>query len=219
MNKIFVLFFFFCVNILVANPPLVIGVAGGTGSGKTTLAKQIASLLGNESVIIEQDCYYKDLSHLTLEERDLINFDDPNSLDFEKLSQDIAALKKGNSIEKPRYNFSFHAREMEATHVDPALVIIVEGILVLNDPELRDLCDLKIYVDTEDDVRILRRIERDIQERGRTFDSVKKQYFSTVKPMHNQYVEPSKYYADVIIPGDSDSTAFLNFLLFTQLKN
>lgn len=203
---------------MIANTPLVIGVAGGTGSGKTTLAKKMGSLLENESVIIEQDCYYKDLSHLSLEERDLINFDDPNSLDFEKLCQDITDLKNGKSINKPHYNFRSHSREIEATHVDSANVIIVEGILILNHPELRELCDFKIYVDTEDDVRILRRIERDIQERGRTFESIKNQYLTTVKPMHNQYVEPSKQHADVMISGNADSMAFLNFLLFTKLK-
>ena len=200
-------------NFLIAGTPLVIGIAGGTGSGKTTLAKKIqASLLPN-AVLIEQDCYYKDLSGLPPEEREQRNFDHPDSIDFETFCQDILTLKQGKPIQKPIYSFSTHARLPGATDVSPADVVIVEGILIFTEEKMRNLLDLKIYVQTDDDVRILRRIIRDIKERGRDFESVNRQYFATVKPMHVQFVETSKCYADVIIPGHTDTSAAVNLIL------
>jgi len=218
MNKTFLLCFLFFVNTLIANTPFVIGIAGGTGSGKTTLARKIEDLLDHKAILIDADSYYKDLSHLPSNERALANFDHPDSIDFGQLCQDISALKNGLSIDKPIYNFSTHSRESNTTHIEPTGVIIIEGILILSNKELCDLCDLKIFVDTDDDVRILRRAERDMRERGRSFASVLHQYTATVKPMHKQFVEPSKQRADVIIPGESDTSAALN-LIINGLKN
>jgi uridine kinase len=203
-----ILFFIFVLtsNVVTAKTPFVIGIAGGSGSGKTTFAKKLQKILIPNAVIIEQDCYYKDLSHLSFEERKTINFDHPHSIDFDSFCRDIAALKQGIEVQRPNYIFSLHTRTGETTLVEPADVIIVEGILIFSDSQMRELLDLKIYVHTDDDVRILRRIERDIEERGRDFASVKNQYLTTVKPMHNQFVEPSKQYADVIIPGNADTT-------------
>lgn len=212
MKKIFVILILFIANTLIAETPFVIGIAGGTGSGKTTLAKKIQSSLAN-AVLIEQDCYYKDLSHLPMQERQKTNFDHPNSIDFERLAQDILALKNGQPIDKPIYSFKTHSREGGSNRVEPANVIIVEGILVFTEEKIRDLLDLKIYVDTDNDIRILRRIERDILERGRDLLSVRDQYLSTVKPMHSQFVERSKQYADVIIPGESDTSIAVNLIL------
>lgn len=200
-------------NIILAGTPLIIGISGGTGSGKTTLAKKIQSSLVPNVVLMEQDCYYKDLSHLSAEERAETNFDHPNSIDFDCFCQDILALKQGSSIQKPIYSFSSHTRTTGTTPVASADIIIVEGILIFSDERLRDLFDLKIYVQTDDDVRILRRIQRDIHERGRDFESVYHQYLTTVKPMHNQFVEPGKQFADVIIPGAADTSAAVNLIL------
>ena len=212
VKKIFVLLILLVSGTLIAETPMVIGIAGGTGSGKTTLSRKIQSALPG-AVLIEQDCYYKDLSHLTPKERQQTNFDHPNSIDFERLSQDIMALKSGQPIDKPIYSFKTHSREAGSTHVEPANVIIVEGILIFTEEKMRNLFDLKIYVETDHDVRILRRIERDMQERGRDFANIKDQYLSTVKPMHTQFVEPSRLYADVIIPGESDTSAAVNLIL------
>ena len=201
-------------NILLAGgTPLIIGISGGTGSGKTTLAKKIQTSLVPNVVLMEQDCYYKDLSHLPSEKRAQTNFDHPNSIDFDCFSQDILALKQGHAIQKPIYSFSSHTRTTGTTEVASADIIIVEGILIFSEERMRDLFDLKIYVQTDDDVRILRRIQRDIHERGRDFESVYQQYLSTVKPMHNQFVEPGKQYADVIIPGAADTSAAVNLIL------
>lgn len=200
-------------NFLLAGSPLIIGISGGTGSGKTTLAKKIQSSLVPNVVLMEQDCYYKDLSHLPVEERAKTNFDHPNSIDFDYFCHDIQTLKQGDSIQKPIYSFSSHTRTSDTTEVTSADIIIVEGILIFSEERLRDLFDLKIYVQTDDDVRILRRIQRDIDERGRDFESIYQQYLSTVKPMHNQFVEPGKQYADVIIPGAADTSAAVNLIL------
>ena len=213
MLKLVLVFACLCSNILLAGPSLIIGISGGTGSGKTTLAKKIQSSLVPNVVLIEQDCYYKDLSHLTAEERAKTNFDHPNSIDFDCFCQDILTLKQGYSIQKPIYSFSSHTRTTGATEVASADIIIVEGILIFSEERMRDLFDLKIYVQTDDDVRILRRIQRDIHERGRDFESVYQQYLSTVKPMHNQFVEPAKQYVDVIIPGAADTSAAVNLIL------
>lgn len=213
MFKIFFTVLLLSSHLLMAGSPLVIGIAGGTGSGKTTLARKIQESLAPNVVLIEQDCYYKDLSHLPIEERAKTNFDHPNSIDFACFCQDILALKQGMTIDKPIYSFSTHTRLMGTTAIASADVIIVEGILIFTEEKMRDLFDLKIYVQTDDDVRILRRIERDIQERGRDFESVHHQYLTTVKLMHSQFVEPSKHFADVIIPGHADTSAAVNLIL------
>lgn len=179
---------------------LIVGVAGGTGSGKTTLAKKLAQTFSERSVLINQDNYYKDLSHLPEEERGNRNFDHPDSIDFELLKKHLLMLKNNQSIEIPIYNFHHHAREEFTQTVNPAEIIIVEGILLFSVPEIRELFDLKIFLETDDDIRLLRRIERDLQERSRDFNSVRDQYMTTVKPMHDAFVEPSKRHADVIIP-------------------
>ena len=213
MFKFFLGFLLLSSNVLVAGTPLVIGIAGGTGSGKSTLAHKIQSSLTPNVVLVEEDCYYKDLSHLSLEERAKTNFDHPNSIDFDCFCQDVQALKQGLSIKKPNYSFSSHTRTSDMNEVESADIIIVEGILILTDERMRDLLDLKIYVQTDDDVRILRRIERDIRERGRDLASIELQYLTTVKPMHNQFVEPSKHYADVIVPGHADTSAAVSLIL------
>lgn len=206
-------FLLFCAPVIAGESPIIIGIAGGTGSGKSTLAEKMQHSLAPNVVLVEQDAYYKDLSHLPIEERAETNFDHPNSIDFEKFSSDIAALKRGESIDRPIYSFKTHSRQENTVRIEPADVVIIEGILVLADENVRNLLDLKLYVETDDDIRILRRIERDIQERGRDLPSVHHQYVTTVKPMHNQFVEPSKQFADVIIPGGSDTAAALTLIL------
>ncbi len=203
----------FLPALCFAANPITIGIAGGSGSGKTTLAQTLASSLSAHVVLIEEDCYYKDLSHLPATERAKTNFDHPDSIDFDRFCHDIALLRKGQPIQKPIYDFKTHTRKKETKLVQPADIIIVEGILVLAEEKMRDLCDLKVYVKTDDDLRLLRRIERDINERGRDFASVQQQYLLTVKPMHMQFVEPTKQYADVIIPGGADTSAVVNLIL------
>jgi uridine kinase len=181
--------------------PLIVGIAGGSGSGKTTLVREILKLLPGQSVVvIPQDAYYKDNSPLSLEERRRINYDHPDSIDTDLLVKHLAVLKAGRSIERPTYDFTNYIRRPETVHVEPADVIIVEGILILENRRLRELMDLKLFVDTDADIRLIRRLTRDIQERGRTLDSVIQQYTETVRPMHLEFVEPSKRHADVIIP-------------------
>lgn len=209
----FTAFLFLSSTLLTAGTPLVIGIAGGTGSGKTTLATTIQNSLAPNVVLIQQDSYYRDLSHLIPEEREEANFDHPNAIDFDCLYQDILTLKQGKPIQKVSYNFSSHTRSSETSEIASADIIIIEGILVLTEDKIRSLLDLKIYVQTDDDVRILRRVQRDIKERGREFKSVYHQYISTVKPMHAQYVEPSKHYADLIIPGHADTSTAVNLIL------
>jgi uridine kinase len=183
------------------NRPLVIGMAGGSGSGKTTIAEAIVETVGADSVeLIQHDAYYRDLSHLSLEERIRTNFDHPDSLETDLLIAHLEQLRSGASIEHPVYDFSTHTRTDRTVQVDPERVVIVEGILVLSEPALRALMDLKIYVDTDADLRLLRRLRRDLIERGRTIESVLDQYMSTVRPMHLQFVEVSKRYADIIVP-------------------
>lgn len=181
--------------------PIVIGIAGGTGSGKTSIANKIIKTFKNKSVLlIKQDSYYLDQSHLTFEERLKTNYDHPRAFDNDLLMQQIHQLQRYEAINIPVYDYTVHTRSNETVHVAPKEVIILEGILVLEDEKLRDLMDIKIYVDTDADIRILRRMIRDIEERGRTIESVIEQYLSGVRPMHNQFVEPSKSYADIIIP-------------------
>ena len=181
--------------------PLVIGLAGGSGSGKTTIAQSVVDIVGPEHVIlIPHDAYYRDQSALPFEERARINYDHPDSLETELLAAHLKRLRAGESVERPVYDFSTHTRSDETVTIDPESVILVEGILILSEPELRDLMDLKVYVDTDPDLRLLRRLRRDLVERGRTVDSVIEQYQTTVRPMHIQFVEPSKRFADIIVP-------------------
>ncbi len=180
---------------------LIIGICGGTGSGKTTVARKILETVGADRVVyLQQDAYYKDLSHLPLEERHRVNFDHPDAIDTDLLIQHIEELRAGRAIEQPVYDFTTHTRRPETRHIEPRPIILVEGILVFENPRLRALMDLKIFVDTADDLRFIRRLLRDISERGRTVESVIRQYLETVRPMHLEFVEPSKRYADIIIP-------------------
>lgn len=181
--------------------PLVIGIAGGSGSGKTTVARRVEAALPSASVsMLEHDVYYRDRPDLTYEDRCQLNFDHPDSLETELLVQHLIDLKAGREVDMPVYDFKNHRRKEVAHRVHPTNVIIVEGILTFVDARLRDQLDIKIYVDTDADIRAFRRIRRDIEQRGRTFDSVREQYYRTVRPMHLQFVEPSKRWADLIIP-------------------
>ncbi len=194
--------------------PLVIGIAGGTGSGKTTVANVILERVGAKHIAyIPHDAYYKDILDLPAAQRDLINFDHPNSLDTELMIKHIQALKNGKSIELPVYDFKTHSRTTQTIHIQPQQVILVEGILIFVDAELRRLCDVKIFVDTDADIRFIRRLQRDIEERGRTTTSVVRQYLDTVRPMHLEFVEPSKRYADVIIPEGGLNTVAMDMVV------
>ncbi|NJB72258.1 uridine kinase [Saonia flava] len=186
---------------------LVIGIAGGTGCGKTTVVNQIVEELPeNEVAIISQDSYYKDLAHMTKEERGAVNFDHPNSIDFDLLISHLIELKKGNSIQKPVYSFVEETRMSETETVHPRKVIIVEGILVLSNPKLRELFDMKIFVHADSDERLIRRLQRDTRERGHNLEKVLYRYQTAVKPMHNEFIEPSKEFADIIIPNNHYNT-------------
>ncbi len=182
-------------------PRITIGVAGGTGSGKTTVANRILERVGAEHIAyIPHDAYYRNMEHLSYEERARINFDHPPSLETSLLVEHLRSLKRGGAVEIPIYDFTTHARTAETLHVEPAPIILVEGILIFVEPELREQLDVKLFVDTDADLRFIRRLGRDIDERGRTLASVIEQYLKTVRPMHLEFVEPSKRYADVIIP-------------------
>ncbi|MBH0229960.1 uridine kinase [Halobacillus yeomjeoni] len=181
--------------------PVVIGVAGGTGSGKTSVTRSIMQRFSDKTILmLEQDYYYKDQSHLPFEERLQTNYDHPLAFDNDLLIDHLNQLIEQKSVEKPTYDYKMHTRSEETVHVEPKEVIIVEGILVLEDERLRDMMDIKVFVDTDADVRIIRRMMRDINERGRTLDSVIDQYINVVRPMHLQFVEPTKRYSDIIIP-------------------
>lgn len=181
--------------------PILIGIAGGSGSGKSTVTNELVELIDDDKVaVIAQDSYYKSQNTLPYEQRVETNYDHPFAFDNDLLIEHLNKLKKGESIEMPIYDFEIHNRKEETKHVEPREVIILEGILILNEEEIRDLLDIKVFVDTDSDVRIIRRILRDIKERGRSLESVILQYMSTVRPAHMQFVEPSKRYADVIIP-------------------
>ncbi len=199
---------------------LIIGIAGGTGSGKTTVVNNILKNLNTENVlVISQDSYYKDHKELSFEERSKMNFDHPRSIDFELLTNDILKLKNGQSIEQPVYSFITHSRQDETILTYPKNVIIVEGILVLTHPELRDLFDVKIFVHADSDERLIRRIRRDIQERGRDLEEVLSRYQKTLKPMHEQFIEPSKNHADIIVPNMKKKNEVAIRLLSTLIKD
>ncbi|MGG4451081.1 uridine kinase [Brevibacillus porteri] len=199
--------------------PVLIGVAGGSGSGKTTVAKELYRQFQNDSVtMIEQDSYYKDQSHLSPEERALTNYDHPFAFDNDLLLAHLQELMQGKAIQKPIYDFKEHNRKPEQIQVDPKDVVILEGMLILEDERIRDLMDIKVYVDTDADVRIVRRIVRDIEERGRSLDSVVTQYLNVVRPMHLQFIEPTKRYADVIMPEGGYNRVALD-LLSTKISN
>ncbi len=197
---------------------LVVGIAGGTGSGKTTIAQAIAAALPPDRVsILEHDAYYRDRSDLTPAERDRLNFDHPEALESELLVEHLRGLKAGRAIDAPIYDFKTHRRRTETRRVEATPVVIVEGILVFADEGLRDLLDIKIFVDTDADIRIIRRIRRDVEQRGRTFESVRDQYYGTVRPMHLEFVEPSKRWADMIIPEGGNNRVALD-LIVTKLR-
>ncbi len=200
--------------MLSRQPPLVIGIAGGSGSGKTTVAQEILNRVGPARIsFLQHDAYYKDLSGLPPTQRMAVNFDHPNSLETDLLIQHIEMLKKNEKVDLPIYDFANHSRTEETFEVLPRGVILVEGILIFAEPDLRKLFDVKIFVDTDDDIRFIRRLERDIAERGRTTDNVVKQYLATVRPMHLEFVEPSKRYADVIIPEGGHNIAALDMVV------
>ncbi|HHW67243.1 MAG: uridine kinase [Epulopiscium sp.] len=192
---------------------IVIGVAGGTGSGKTTLVNRLKEEFNNEVVTISHDHYYKSNDHLPLEERKKLNYDHPNAFDTALMVSHIKRLKNGESIDRPSYSFVEHTRTKETVHITPAKVIIVEGILIFENKELLSLMDIKIFVDTDADVRLIRRLLRDVKERGRDLDSVINQYLTTVKPMHEEFVEPSKKNADVIIPEGGFNSVALSMII------
>ncbi len=194
--------------------PVVIGVAGGTGSGKTTVVTKIMDSLGDDAVsFIQHDFYYKHHPELTLEDRGALNYDHPDALETSLLATHLEELRSGRVVEAPRYDFSLHARRAETQRIEPRKAIILEGILILVDKALRDLIDIKIFVDTDPDVRFIRRLQRDLNERGRTMESVIDQYQKTVRPMHLEFVEPSKRYADIIIPEGGSNTVAVDMLL------
>ena len=180
---------------------MIIGIAGGSGSGKSTVARKVAEHIEDASVaFIDMDGYYRDFSTLPLEERRLVNWDHPESFDWELLVLQLRALRDGKSVRKPVYNFVSHTRDASTVEIPPADVIVIDGILLFADARVRELCDVKVFVDADSDIRLLRRIRRDIGERGRPLDEILDQYLSTVQPMHLEFVEPTKRYADVIVP-------------------
>jgi len=198
--------------------PVIIGVAGGSGSGKTSVTNSIyETFKGHSILVIEQDYYYKDQGHLPMEERLKTNYDHPLAFDNDLLINHLEKLLCYEAIEKPVYDYTRHTRSNKTIHVEPKEVIIIEGILVLEDEKLRNLMDIKIFVDTDPDLRIIRRLIRDMEERGRSYDSVISQYLNVVRPMHNQFIEPTKRYADVIIPEGGHNQVAID-LLATKIK-
>lgn len=191
---------------------IVIGIAGASGAGKTTLAKKLQTSLGEDVAVICQDNYYKDLSHLSIDQRSQTNFDAPGSIDFDLLKTHLKALKAGKVIDLPVYDFVTHSRTDETIKIDPKKITIIEGCLVFAVPEIRDICDMKLFVEADMDICLCRRIERDQKERGRSFPDIKNQYLKTVRPMFLKYIAPSKAYADLIIPNESENGLVLDFI-------
>src|SRR5690349_5707656 len=195
-------------------PAAVIGVAGGSGSGKTTVVRRIVDSLGPEQVVVlEHDRYYRDRNDLRLEERAALNYDHPDALDTSLLVEHVRMLKAGEAVDVPRYDFTRYARRADRQRCEPRRAIIVEGILIFTEPALRELMDVKVFVDADADTRFIRRMQRDVAERGRTLESVVEQYLATVKPMHFEFVEPSKRYADIIIPLGGHNTVAIDMML------
>lgn len=190
----------------------VVGVAGGSASGKTTIVKKIEEYFGRDIVVLGHDSYYKAHDNLDFEERSQLNYDHPNAFDTGRMAEDVRKLIKGQAVDIPVYDFTIHNRVEETVHIEPKNVIIIEGILILENKELRDLMDAKIYVDADADERLMRRIRRDMKERARSIDSILEQYAGTVKPMHEEFVEPSKRYADVIIPRGGENVTGITML-------
>lgn len=192
---------------------LILGIAGGTGSGKTTVVRQILNELPEDEVtVISQDSYYAKNDHLSYKERCNVNFDHPNAIDFDLLIDHVQELKQGNAIEQPIYSFITHNRVQDTLITHPRKVVIVEGILILTNKKLRDLIDIKVFVHADSDERLIRRLKRDIQERGRDINEVLERYQSTLKPMHQEFIEPTKNYADLIIPNDSFNTVAIDIV-------
>lgn len=192
---------------------LIIGICGGTGSGKTTVANRILeSVSASEVVFIQQDSYYRNITDLPVDYRHIANFDHPDALDNDLLVNHVRRLKAGEAVELPLYDFKTHTRMIETRHVEPKPIVIVEGILIYADPRLLEQMDIKVFVDTPDDIRFIRRLRRDLAERGRTVESVIEQYIATVRPMHMQFVEPSKRHADVIIPEGGHNLVSIDLL-------
>ena len=192
---------------------LVIGIAGGTGSGKTTLMKNLVAEFGDLVAVVSHDNYYKRRDDLSFEERCQINYDEPGALDTSLMVYHLEQLRRGFAIDCPVYDFSQHNRSNETLHIEPRQVIIVEGILIFENPELRDLMDIRIFVDTDADIRICRRIKRDVNKRGRSLESVIEQYQTTVKPMHEKYVEPSKKFAHIVVPEGGKNVVALDMIV------
>ncbi len=199
--------------------PIIIGVTGGSGSGKTSVSRAIFDQLhGHSLMMLQEDSYYKSQDDIPFEERTKVNYDHPNAFDTDLLIEQLEDLLNWKTIEIPVYDYAAHTRSKEVVVQEPREVIIVEGILTLNDARLRDLMDIKIFVDTDDDIRIIRRIQRDIEERGRTLQSVIDQYLETVKPMYHQFIEPSKRYADIIVPEGGENQVAID-LLVTKVRD
>jgi len=195
-------------------PSLIIGVAGGTGSGKTTVARKLVEALPTGlATVIEYDSYYRDRSELSTDERSALNYDHPDALESELLAEHLRALRGGEAVDIPIYDFRTHTRRRDTRHLAPTAVVLVEGILTLAQPAVREQLDIKIFVDTDPDIRVFRRIRRDIEDRGRTFASCREQYYRSVRPMHNHFVEPSKRWADLIIPEGGDNHVALEILV------
>ncbi len=198
---------------------ITVGIAGGTGSGKTTVAKRIAQALPSAAVTtIEHDAYYRDRTDLSADDRALVNYDHPDSLETELLVEHIDRLRAGEAVDVPIYDFKTHSRSVESRRVAPTPIVLVEGILVFVDARLRERLDMKLFVDTDADIRIFRRIRRDMEHRGRTFESVREQYYKTVRPMHLEFVEPSKRTADLIIPEGGNNAVAID-LIITKLRS
>ena len=192
---------------------LVIGIAGGTGSGKTTLMKRIVEQFGDVVSVLSHDNYYRRLDHLAFEDRCKVNYDEPRALETELMSQHLHLLRQGQVIDCPVYDFAQHNRSEDTIHIEPRQVIIVEGILIFENEALRDLMDIRIFVDTDADIRLCRRIKRDVNKRGRSMESVIEQYQTTVKPMHEKYVEPSKKYAHIVVPEGGKNVVALDMIM------
>ena len=197
---------------------MIIGIAGGTGSGKTTLTLRLRERFGEDVSVLYHDNYYKQHDDMPFEERCRLNYDHPDAFDTQRLVDDLRALRRGETVYSPTYDYTVHNRSAETVEVRPAKVVIVEGILIFVEAELRELMDIKLFVDTDADVRILRRIVRDVKKQGRSLDSVVQQYLTTVKPMHEQFVEPSKRYADLIVPEGGKNPVALDMII-QRVKN